>query len=130
MSAQKRSNVDACRALAERLQSHARIAWPQCGEVSLRCRSAFIYVSVCPSPGDEPEPLCRLRRAGSGELWEFSRYSFASDKYEASLLPSGSAYGKLEDCFDCAAITHLQAEPDAPISFEEFLRRKRKGGSA
>ncbi len=113
--------------VATRLQSHAREKWPQHGDVEVRRRGGFVYVSVC-SGEEGPEPLCRLRNlAAQGEdLWEFSYYSHASEKYEPSLLPSGEPWGTLVECFDCAALTHVS---DGPDDFAEYVRMKRAAES-
>ena len=106
--------------VAGRLQRHAQTAWPDCGEIVVRQRGQYVYVSVR-ADQDSVDPLCRLRYTGSGDLWEFGYHSHASGKYEISMLPSGRPYGTPEECFDCAAQTHVQGG-DEDDDFEAWLR--------
>lgn len=108
--------------IASRLQRHANEKWPEHGQVEVRRRGGFVYILLS-SGGENPEPLCRLRQLPAQDLWEFSYYSHASDKYEPSVLPSGEACGTLEECFDCASLTYVGEEPDD--DFAQFLRMRR-----
>jgi hypothetical protein len=94
--------------VAEQLSQHARAHWPQCQKVVVEHRRGSTYVAAKVKGEREPVPLCRLNAVGNLGLWEFGFYSFARDKYEPSLLPSGKPFGTLEECFDCAASLYLQ----------------------
>jgi hypothetical protein len=44
-----------------------------------------------------PTHLCRLGYSGSEELWQFAFYTYAHEKYEPSVLITGSPVGTPED---------------------------------
>ena len=112
-------------AVARRLQSHADKKWPQYGNVEVRRRGSFVYVSLQIDADSTPDPLCRLRNLYGGDLWEFSHYSYASEKYEPAFLPTGEVCGTLEECFDCAALTYVNVKEGPDDDFAEFVRAKR-----
>ncbi|MHB1917040.1 MAG: hypothetical protein ACYCPN_07535 [Thermoplasmata archaeon] len=51
--------------------------------------------------------LCRLEYLGTQDRWGFGSYTYAHDRYEPSILMTGEPYGTPEECFDCAALSHL-----------------------
>ena len=54
-----------------------------------------------------PTHLFRLRFFGNEEEWGFAFYSYASDKYELSIFPTGEFFGTPEAAFQVAAEVHL-----------------------
>ena len=54
-----------------------------------------------------PTHLCRLRCFGDGEQWGFGFYSYASDRYELSVFPSGEFFGPPEDAPEVSAGMYL-----------------------
>lgn len=106
-----------------RLRKHVAKRWPQCSDVPVKNRGGQLYISAATSDGDLP--LCRLRHVGPGDVWEFGYYSAATGRYELNLLPSGRPWGKLLECFDCAAGTHLaHLEREPEIDFATFLKQE------
>ncbi|MFJ2581763.1 hypothetical protein [Kitasatospora aureofaciens] len=51
--------------------------------------------------------LMRLRHSGTASRWGFALYYASSDRYEESLLPTGTFAGTPEDALDCACQLHL-----------------------
>ncbi len=98
-------------------------------ELRARFHGQFFYVDalVDPDPlpagsagpgGETPEEyharlastpvhLCRLRFNGDPERWSFAFYSYASDRYEPSVFPSGDDRGTPEEAFDTSAAAYL-----------------------
>ena len=56
---------------------------------------------------DTPIHLLRLRYFGDDEKWGLSFYSYANNKYELSVFPSGDFFGTLEEALKTAAEFHL-----------------------
>ena len=54
-----------------------------------------------------PVHLCRLDHI-RGNRWRFAFYRASIDRYEPSILPSGSFEGTAEECFECAAFAYLR----------------------
>lgn len=99
-------------------------------ELDVRFRGQFCYVDCFvdadvpegwPPPGSAetrdqmiarlestPLHLARLRYFGDEERWSFAFYSYASERYEASVFASGEWHGPPEEAFDLAASVHLQ----------------------
>ena len=50
-----------------------------------------------------PVHLCRLRYFG-GDKWGFAFYTYSNEKYELSMFPDGSFFGKPEDAFAASAM--------------------------
>ncbi len=50
-----------------------------------------------------PTHLCRLRYFG-GDDWGFAFYTYSHEKYELSVFPDGSFFGKPEDAFAASAM--------------------------
>jgi hypothetical protein len=93
-----------------RLGERARTTWPQIDQLHVRHRGAFAYVEAELAHGTRVK-LMRLRYAGTASRWGFALYYASSDRYEDSLLPTGSATGTPADALDCACRLHLAA-PD------------------
>jgi len=92
--------------VASRLNSHARLHWPELSGVDVRYRANFAYVDGrCPD--GTVLKLCRLRYNGSAHLWGFAIYRASHDDYEDSYLPTGTMIGTAEDALDCACGLYL-----------------------
>jgi hypothetical protein len=94
--------------LEARLGEHARTAWPQLEQLHVRHRGAFAYVEA-ELADRERVKLMRLRYTGAVGRWGFALYYAGSDRYEDSLLPTGSPTGTPADALDCACRLHLAA---------------------
>ncbi len=97
--------------------------------LDIRFRTYFCYIDAYTEPelsddwppADHPETreeyaerlrntpihLVRLRYFGDDESWGLSFYSYAHNKYELSVFPSGAFFGTLEEGFKAAAEFHL-----------------------
>lgn len=98
--------------------------------LDIRFRSQFCYVDaytepVPPGPDwpppdwpetreehlerlrDTPTHLFRLRYFGNEESWGLAFYSYANERYELSVFPSGEFRGSPEVAFQTAAEFHL-----------------------
>jgi len=53
-----------------------------------------------------PTHLCRLRYLG-GDRWGFAFYSYAGERYELSVFPSGEFFGPPEEAFRVSAELYL-----------------------
>ncbi len=100
-----------------RLERHAREKYADvCREVRIEAKGPYLYVdAVRTGPEGESEEvvkLCRLGFIWMGEyLWDFWFYSYAHERYERNLTMAGRYQGSPEECFDCAALAHLGADP-------------------
>ena len=54
-----------------------------------------------------PTHLCRLRYFGDEEQWGFAFYSYANERYELSVFPSGEFQGTPEEAFQASAEAYL-----------------------
>jgi hypothetical protein len=104
--------------LADDLDHHASIHWPQLGEVRVRWRGGYAYLTGhldTDNDTDEPAiPLCRLGYLGIDDEWEFALYHPATHTYIDTALPDGSFTGTPQDALDCACQTHLADIPIPP----------------
>lgn len=98
--------------------------------LDIRFRGQFCYVDAYTepeplgdgwSPADWPESreeyiellrntpyhLFRLRYIGNEDKWELAFYSYANEKYEISVFPTGEFKGTPEGAFETAAKFHL-----------------------
>jgi hypothetical protein len=96
--------------LEARLDERARASRPQLEQLHVRHRGAFAYVEAELADGERVK-LMRLRYTGAVGRWGFALYYASNDRYEDSLLPSGSPTGTPADALDCACQLHLAA-PD------------------
>jgi hypothetical protein len=55
-----------------------------------------------------PTHLCRLRYFGNEEGWGFGFYSYASDRYELSVFPTGEFFGRPEDALEVSGEMYLR----------------------
>lgn len=99
-------------------------------KLDIRFRSHFCYVDAYTEPeapgSDWPPPdwpesreeylerlrktpyyLFRLRYFGDEESWGLAFYSYAQEKYEKSVFPTGEFLGTPEEAFQTAAEFHL-----------------------
>ncbi|MFE7038355.1 hypothetical protein ACFU9X_02535 [Streptomyces atratus] len=95
---------------AQKLTARARTAWPQLAAVYIRHRGQFAYVDGELADGDSIK-LMRLRYGGPGGTWGFALCLARTDKYEGTILPTGSFVGTPEEARDCACGLYL-ATPD------------------
>jgi hypothetical protein len=72
-------------------------------------RGAFAYIDG-ELPDGEVLPLMRLRYAGSASTRGFALHLASTNKYEDSILPTGSFTGTPEDALDCACRLYLAAD--------------------
>ncbi|WP_326791770.1 hypothetical protein OHA79_48495 (plasmid) [Streptomyces sp. NBC_00841] len=96
--------------LAQKLTARARTAWPQLAAVHVRHRGQFAYVDG-ELTGGESIKLMRLRYGGYATTWGFALYLASTDRYEDTILPTGSFAGTPEDALDCACGLYLST-PD------------------
>ncbi|MCX4633026.1 hypothetical protein ACIA98_44010 [Streptomyces sp. NPDC051366] len=92
--------------LAQKLTARARSAWPQLAGLDVRHRGQFAYVDGELADGESIK-LMRLRYGGSASIWGFALYLASTDKYEDTILPTGSFAGSPEDALDCACGLYL-----------------------
>lgn len=111
-------------ALRSRLENHARTKWKgRCRGIVVRFRGAFAYIDAFAVndwyiPGTTPEEkaridatpthLCRLSYLGTPDVWEYAFYKYSDDKYEPSVVASGSFHATPEEAFDCSASVYLE----------------------
>jgi hypothetical protein len=96
-----------------RLLAHAREHWPKLENLHVTSRAGFAYVTAA-LPGEEPQPLFRLRYGGSAHSLGFALYSHATGRYEDSLLVTGSPVGTPQEALDTACILHYTGTDDEP----------------
>ncbi|MGW3660423.1 hypothetical protein ACWD6R_34375 [Streptomyces sp. NPDC005151] len=72
----------------------------------VRHRGEFAYVDGEFADGESVK-LMRLRYSGSASTWGFALYLASTDKYEDSMLPTGSFVGTPEKALDCACGLYL-----------------------
>jgi hypothetical protein len=104
--------------VADDLDHHASIHWPQLGEVRMRWHGGYGYV-IGYLDTDEPDdehaiPLCRLGYLGADDDWEFALYDPATDTYTDTVFPDGALTGTPQDALDCACQLHLADIPTPP----------------
>lgn len=90
------------------LNIHAKAAWPQLAGLRVRHRGQYAYVDGELADGESIK-LMRLRYHGTASRWGFALHDPAGDRYQDSLLPSGTGSGTPEDALDCACHLHLNA---------------------
>ncbi|MEK7667455.1 MAG: hypothetical protein AAB409_02280 [Gemmatimonadota bacterium] len=100
-----------------------RTKWEgRCREVVIRFRGAYVYIDAFPGdveylPDTSPEEgaildatpvhLCRLGYLGSVGLWGYAFFTYSNERYESSLVASGSFEATPEEAFDCSAGVYL-----------------------
>jgi hypothetical protein len=98
-----------------RLLQHAKENWPKLGKLQVTSRAGFAYITAA-LPGEEPQPLFRLRYGGSAHTFGFALYSHAAGRYEDSLLATGSPVGTPQDALDTACLLYYPGGEDKPGS--------------
>ena len=99
-----------------RILLHAKEHWPQLENLQVTCRGGFAYATAA-LPGEEPQPLFRLRYGGSAHSFGFAIYSAASDRYEDALLRTGLPIGTPQEALDTACTVHLaDLDPKNPTN--------------
>jgi hypothetical protein len=91
--------------LEQRLELRRRQRWPALRHLAVRYRADYAYITGTDTDG--PLPLCRLRYLRSADEWGFACYLASKDRYEDSVLPTGSFTGTPEDALDCACGLYL-----------------------
>lgn len=110
--------------LRRRLEQHVSAEWKErCQAVKVRFRGAFAYVDAFPLernvipgttagrralPEATPIHLCRLGYLGKADLWEYAFFKYSDEKYQLSVVASGSFEATPEEAFDCSAGVYLQ----------------------
>ena len=87
-----------------RLLQHAGEHWPKLEKMHVTSRAGFAYVTAALPGEQEPQPLLRLRYGGSARSFDFALYSYATGRYEDSLLVTGSPVGTPQEALDTACI--------------------------
>ena len=90
--------------LAQRLQEHAKLKWPQLAAVDVRYRGQFAYIEGELADGDRL-PLMRLRYGGSAHRWGTAIYTASNNSYEDQIWFSGST----EEAFDFVCDIHISS---------------------
>jgi len=98
------------RRLEQRLELRRRERWTALHDLKVRYRGDYAYVTGADPDG--PLPLCRLAWTGSPDNWGFACWLASSDRYEESVLPTGSFTGTPEDALDCVCGLYLN-DPSA-----------------
>ncbi|HEY3378625.1 MAG TPA: hypothetical protein VGL77_14140 [Armatimonadota bacterium] len=95
--------------------------------LDIRFRGIFCYIAAYtepppyyPSPSfpetkeeyrermmSTPAPICRLRYHGKRDRWDMAFYKYSDEKYELSVLNTGTFFGTPEEGFDTAAQVYL-----------------------
>jgi hypothetical protein len=88
------------------LNIHAKAAWPQLAGLRVRHRGAFAYIDGALANGQVLK-LMRLCYTGTASRWGFALHDAFSNRYQESLLPTGSGSGTPEDALDTACHLHL-----------------------
>ena len=96
--------------LEQRLEQRRRERWAGLRDLKVRYRGDYAYVTGTDPEG--PLPLCRLAWTGSADDWGFACWLASSDRYENSVLPTGSLTGTPEDALDCVCGLYLN-DPSA-----------------
>ena len=106
--------------IALRLLHHAREHWPKLENLQVTCRGSFAYTAAA-LPGEEPQPLFRLRYGGSAHSFGFALYSHAARRYEDAILLTGRPVGTPQEALDTActlyyADTSDESGPGSPTN--------------
>ena len=100
--------------IALRLIQHAKDNWPELGRPQVTSRAGFAYIAAALPGDDEPQPLFRLRYGGSAHSFGFALYSYATMRYEDSVLLTGSPVGTPQEALDTACTLYLADTDDEP----------------
>ena len=91
-----------------RILLHAKEHWPRLENLQVTCRGGFAYATAA-LPGEQPQPLFRLRYGGSAHSFGFAIYSPARDRYQDAVLLTGLPIGSPQEALDTACTVHLAA---------------------
>jgi hypothetical protein len=91
--------------LEQRLNRRRSERWPALRDLNVRYRADYAYVTG--RDDDGALSLCRLRYTGSHDRWGFACYLASNDRYQESILPTGSFTGTPEEALDCACGLYL-----------------------
>jgi len=94
----------------QRLELRRRQRWTTLHDLEVRYRGNYAYVTGADPDG--PLQLCRLAWTGTPDNWGFAARLASTDRYEESVLPTGSFTGTPEDALDCGCGLYL-ADPSA-----------------
>ena len=96
-----------------RLLHHAGEHWPRLENLQVTCRGGFAYITAA-LPGEQPQPLFRLRYGGSAHSFGFALYSYAAGRYEDTVLLTGSPVGTPQEALDTACTLYLADVDEEP----------------
>ncbi len=98
------------------VDSHAYQHWPQLGEVTIRWRGSFGYLTghLDDDETDDGFPLARIEFLGNPDAWAFAIYQPSNDDYIDSLLLNGQPLGTPSQALDCACTVHLTQTNNHP----------------
>jgi hypothetical protein len=102
------------RTLEAGLEARRHQRWKDLQDLNVRYRGDYAYITGTDTDG--PLPLCRLGYHGSPDNWGFACYLASKDRYEESILPTGSFTGTPEQALDCAASTPTTPHPGSANS--------------
>jgi len=88
-----------------RLELRRRQRWTALHDLEVCYRGD--YADVTGADPDGPLQLCRLAWTGTPDNWGFACWLASSDRYEESVLPTGSFTGTPEDALDCGCGLYL-----------------------
>lgn len=96
------------------VDSHAFQQWPQLGEVTVRWRGSFGYLTGHFDDDDHDDgfPLARIEYLGDADNWAFAIYQASNDDYLNSVLLNGHPTGTPTQALDCACTIHLTDTDD------------------
>jgi hypothetical protein len=95
-----------------RILLHAKEHWPQLRELGVTCKGSFAYASAVLPGDDKAQPLFRLRYGGSAHSFGFALHSFATGRYEDSVLLTGLPTGTPQEALDTACTLYLAGSSD------------------
>lgn len=73
--------------------------------IDVRFRGAFCYIDAYLEPDSEiPIHLCRIRYFAGQDRWSLAFYTYSHERYEASIFPTGDAFGTPEEALDVGAV--------------------------
>jgi hypothetical protein len=91
--------------LADRVEAHRAVRWPQLTRLVVRFRGDHAYIDA--DEAGDLWPLCRLRYTGTADRWGFAIHLASRNGYEDSFLPNGQPTGTPEEAIDCACGLYL-----------------------
>ncbi|MEU7893504.1 hypothetical protein AB0B45_11630 [Nonomuraea sp. NPDC049152] len=94
------------------VDSHAFQHWPQLGEVTVRWRGSYGYLTGHwdHDVDDTGFPLARIEYLSDPDAWAFAIYQASSDTFQDTTLLTGQRTGSPSQALDCACTVHLATE--------------------